>query len=135
MSLSFLMPNSSDLSSGAATEDTAISKGDKLILRGLKFHGFHGVKPEERKLGQKFVVDVDAWMDLHPAGLSDCLSDSISYTEIYRWVIDFHRLPSFIIWYHHHHLSRFYLPKLQKVCNFLVVNAIFYYPMANINFF
>ncbi|KAH7512268.1 hypothetical protein FEM48_Zijuj12G0072500 [Ziziphus jujuba var. spinosa] len=67
-------------------EDAAIPKGDKLILRGLKFHGFHGVKPEERKLGQKFLVDVDAWMDLHPAGLSDRLSDTISYTEIYRIV-------------------------------------------------
>nr|XP_048321534.1 dihydroneopterin aldolase 2 isoform X5 [Ziziphus jujuba var. spinosa] len=71
---------------GVGMEDAAIPKGDKLILRGLKFHGFHGVKPEERKLGQKFLVDVDAWMDLHPAGLSDRLSDTISYTEIYRIV-------------------------------------------------
>ena len=40
-------------------------KGDKLVLRGLKFHGYHGVKEEEKKLGQKFVIDIDAWMDLH----------------------------------------------------------------------
>lgn len=58
-------------------------KGDKLVLRGLKFHGYHGVKQEERKLGQKFMVDVDAWMDLRPAGVSDCLSDTLSYTDIY----------------------------------------------------
>ncbi|MBA0550690.1 hypothetical protein Golob_021614 [Gossypium lobatum] len=44
-----------------------IPTGDKLILRGLKFHGFHGIKPEEKKLGQKFLVDVDAWMDLRKA--------------------------------------------------------------------
>ncbi|XP_059668641.1 dihydroneopterin aldolase 2-like isoform X2 [Cornus florida] len=66
--------------------DEEITKGDKLVLRGLKFHGFHGVKSEERKLGQKFFVDVDAWMDLRTAGKSDCLSDTISYTEIYRIV-------------------------------------------------
>lgn len=60
--------------------------GDKLILRGLKFHGFHGVKDEERKLGQKFLIDVDAWMDLRAAGKSDNLSDTISYTDIYRIV-------------------------------------------------
>ncbi|KAJ7971342.1 7,8-dihydroneopterin aldolase [Quillaja saponaria] len=65
-------------------EDDALIRGDKLILRGLKFHGFHGVKQEERKLGQKFLVDVDAWMDLRPAGVSDSLSDTISYTDIYR---------------------------------------------------
>ncbi|XP_052188906.1 dihydroneopterin aldolase 2-like isoform X2 [Diospyros lotus] len=75
-----------DLQVGAAMDDDKVIKGDKLILRGLKFHGFHGVKPEERKLGQKFLVDVDAWLDLCEAGKSDNLSDTISYTEIYRIV-------------------------------------------------
>ncbi|KAI4352242.1 hypothetical protein L6164_006513 [Bauhinia variegata] len=67
-------------------ESGALLKGDKLILRGLTFHGFHGVKPEERKLGQKFLVDVDAWMDLRAAGKSDLMSDTVSYTSIYRIV-------------------------------------------------
>ncbi|KAL6858718.1 hypothetical protein ACP4OV_017720 [Aristida adscensionis] len=58
--------------------------GDKLILRGMQFHGFHGVKEEEQKLGQKFLVDVDAWMDLAAAGDSDSIADSVSYTDIYR---------------------------------------------------
>eukprot|EP01018_Ginkgo_biloba_P007085 Gb_09844 [translate_table: standard] len=61
-------------------------KGDKLILRGLKFHGFHGVLEEERKLGQKFVVDLDAWLDLKKAGESDNLDDTVSYAEIYSLV-------------------------------------------------
>ena len=65
-------------------EDVEMMKGDKLILRGLKFHGFHGVKQEERILGQKFLIDIDAWMDLQTAGKSDCLTDTISYTAIYR---------------------------------------------------
>ncbi|TYJ40517.1 hypothetical protein E1A91_A04G145900v1 [Gossypium mustelinum] len=68
------------------TTGNGIPTGDKLILRGLKFHGFHGVKSEEKKLGQKFLVDVDAWMDLRSAGRSDLLSDTISYTDIYRIV-------------------------------------------------
>ncbi|OEL13698.1 Dihydroneopterin aldolase 1, partial [Dichanthelium oligosanthes] len=58
--------------------------GDKLILRGLQFHGFHGVKQEEQTLGQKFVVDIDAWMDLAAAGESDSIADTVSYTDIYR---------------------------------------------------
>ncbi|KAK7284764.1 hypothetical protein RJT34_19517 [Clitoria ternatea] len=65
-------------------ETDSLIWGDKLILRGLSFHGFHGAKPEERKLGQKFVIDVDAWMDLRVAGKSDHLPDTVSYTEIYR---------------------------------------------------
>ncbi|XVE75845.1 hypothetical protein DITRI_Ditri12bG0124100 [Diplodiscus trichospermus] len=71
-------------SCGAKVEDVGVPTGDKLILRGLKFHGFHGVKPEEKKLGQKFMIDVDAWMDLRKAGKSDLLSDTVSYTDIYR---------------------------------------------------
>ncbi|KAM7258695.1 hypothetical protein ACFE04_014436 [Oxalis oulophora] len=61
-------------------------RGDKLILRGLMFHGYHGVKPEENKLGQKFLIDVDAWMDLRKPGLSDDIAHTLSYTDIYRIV-------------------------------------------------
>ncbi|XP_027352371.1 dihydroneopterin aldolase 2-like isoform X3 [Abrus precatorius] len=68
----------------AKMQSDALLLGDKLILRGLTFHGFHGAKPEERKLGQKFLVDMDAWVDLRAAGKSDHLSDTVSYTEIYR---------------------------------------------------
>ncbi|XP_056159295.1 dihydroneopterin aldolase 2-like isoform X1 [Syzygium oleosum] len=71
---------------GTSMENLEVLRGDKLILRGLLFHGFHGVKPEERKLGQKFLIDVDAWMDLQAAGKSDELSDTVSYTDIYRLV-------------------------------------------------
>ncbi|WVZ17861.1 hypothetical protein V8G54_010843 [Vigna mungo] len=64
-------------------ESQALIWGDKLLLRGLSFHGFHGALPEERKLGQKFVVDIDAWMDLKRAGKSDNLSDTVNYADIY----------------------------------------------------
>ncbi|TVT98813.1 hypothetical protein EJB05_44010 [Eragrostis curvula] len=67
---------------------------DKLVLRGLQFHGFHGVKQEEKTLGQKFVVDVDAWMDLSTAGETDNISDTVSYTDIYRIVKDVVEGPS-----------------------------------------
>ena len=65
-------------------EDVAVMRGDKLILRGLKFHGYHGMKPEERRLGQKFLVDIDAWLDLRQAGRSDCLSYTVGFADIYR---------------------------------------------------
>nr|AFK38924.1 unknown [Medicago truncatula] len=61
----------------------ALIGGDKLILKGLTFFGFHGAIKEENTLGQKFVVDIDAWMDLKPAGISDHLSHTFSYVEIY----------------------------------------------------
>jgi dihydroneopterin aldolase len=63
-------------------EPLAVGKGggDKLILRGMQFCGFHSVKQEEKQLGKKFVIDVDAWMDLAAGGISH----TASYTDIYR---------------------------------------------------
>ncbi|CAN6218735.1 unnamed protein product [Urochloa humidicola] len=67
---------------------------DKLVLRGLEFYGFHGVRKEEKILGQKFVVDVDAWVDLSIASETDSLSDTVSYADIYRIVKDVVEGPS-----------------------------------------
>lgn len=64
--------------------------GDKLILRGLKFYGYHGAIPEEKTLGQMFMLDIDAWMCLKKAGLSDNLEDSVSYVDIYKLVLLYH---------------------------------------------
>ena len=57
---------------------------DRIILKGMQFYGFHGVNPEERTLGQTYVVDLEVELDLQPAGRSDNLEDTISYTQLYR---------------------------------------------------
>ena len=57
--------------------------GDRIILEGLGFYGYHGVFPEERKLGQRFVVDLTCGLDLSPAGDTDELGRTASYAEIY----------------------------------------------------
>ncbi|KDD73247.1 hypothetical protein H632_c2384p1 [Helicosporidium sp. ATCC 50920] len=56
---------------------------DKILMKGLVFHGYHGVLPEERTLGQKFVVDATLSVSLQKAGLSDNLADTISYASAY----------------------------------------------------
>ncbi len=59
--------------------------GDDLIrLEGMVFHGCHGTLPAERELGQPFVVDVDLYLDLRPAGLSDDLAKTVDYGEVHR---------------------------------------------------
>ena len=59
---------------------------DRIILTGMQFYGFHGVNPEERSLGQPFIVDLDAELDLSAASISDRLPDTVSYTALYRVV-------------------------------------------------
>ena len=50
----------------------------------MQFYGFHGVNPEERTLGQPYLVDLEVELDLRPAGQSDKLEDTVSYTQLYR---------------------------------------------------
>jgi 7,8-dihydroneopterin aldolase/epimerase/oxygenase len=59
---------------------------DRIVLSGLRFHGRHGVFPEEAVLGQPFLVDVELRLDLAPAGRSDDLARSVDYGEVYRQV-------------------------------------------------
>ena len=63
-------------------------KTDRIVLEGMRFYGFHGVNPEERVLGQEYLVDLAVEIDLGRAGRSDRLEDTISYTHIYRAVRD-----------------------------------------------
>jgi dihydroneopterin aldolase len=60
--------------------------GDRILLEGMIFHGYHGTLPAERELGQPFVVDVELRLDLRPAGLSDDLAQTVDYGEVHRRV-------------------------------------------------
>lgn len=57
---------------------------DKIYFNGMAFYGYHGVYPEENKLGQRYQVDLELFLDLAPAGLSDDLKDTINYAEVYQ---------------------------------------------------
>ncbi len=57
---------------------------DRIILQGMQFYGYHGVNPEEKALGQPYLVDLTAELDLTRAGTTDCLEDTVSYTLLYR---------------------------------------------------
>lgn len=59
---------------------------DKISLNELQFYGYHGLFPEERKLGQRFHVDLELFLDLKQAGQSDKMEDSIHYGEVYQLV-------------------------------------------------
>ena len=52
----------------------------------MEFYGYHGVFPEENRLGQRFFVDVEIGMDLSIAGKSDHLEDTVNYADLYQLV-------------------------------------------------
>jgi dihydroneopterin aldolase len=61
---------------------------DCIILKDLQVFARHGVLPEENKLGQRFAVDVTAYLDLRPAGESDDYNRTVCYDGLTRMVMD-----------------------------------------------
>jgi 7,8-dihydroneopterin aldolase/epimerase/oxygenase len=63
-----------------------MADSDEILLEGMRFYAYHGVNPEERALGQRFVVDVVLAVDLRRPGQSDDLVDTVSYSAVYKVV-------------------------------------------------
>jgi dihydroneopterin aldolase len=55
---------------------------DRIVLRGVEGFGHHGVLPEERERGQRFLVDVELDVDLTAAGELDDLAATIDYSSV-----------------------------------------------------
>ena len=55
---------------------------DRVLVRDLQLVARHGVLPEEAVLGQRFVLDITAHLDLLAAGTSDDLAASVSYADL-----------------------------------------------------
>ncbi len=59
---------------------------DCIQLRDLRFLANHGVLKEEKTLGQRFDIDIDLYLNLTQAGLTDVLTETINYAEIYELI-------------------------------------------------
>jgi dihydroneopterin aldolase len=59
---------------------------DKIILKGMRFYGYHGVFPAENQLGQQFFVDMTMFLDLAQANARDDLTLTVNYAEAYHLV-------------------------------------------------
>ena len=62
--------------------------GDRLLLEGMEFYGYHGDIDAERALGGRYRVDVAVRADLRDAGRSDSLSDTLDYVRCFQLVRD-----------------------------------------------
>jgi dihydroneopterin aldolase len=60
---------------------------DRIVLRGLRARGHHGVLPEEREAGQTFLVDLVLNVDTGPAAASDDVTDTVHYGEVAAEVV------------------------------------------------
>jgi len=71
---------------------------DKILLGGIEFFAYGGVSEAERRVGQRYVADVELAYDLHQASASDDLADTVNYSQVYELIVqvgtqsDFHLL-------------------------------------------
>ena len=61
---------------------------DKILMQNLGFYAYHGLLKEESVLGQKFFLDIELEVDTKEAGLTDDMTKSVSYAEVYELVKD-----------------------------------------------
>lgn len=55
-----------------------------ILLENIIFYANHGVSPQEKAVGNEFVVNLKIEIDLSVAAQSDNLKDTVSYAEIYE---------------------------------------------------
>lgn len=66
---------------------------DRIFLRGIQVHAHHGVFEEERRLGQRFVFDVDYWLDVSGYAGADDIAGAVSYGDVYETVVEIAKGP------------------------------------------
>lgn len=60
---------------------------DTIIIKDLKIYAYHGVHAEEKAKGQNFILDINLVVDLSVPCKSDCVEDTVSYSDVIRRVI------------------------------------------------
>lgn len=55
---------------------------DRILVRDLVVYAYHGVHPEEQRLGQRFEVDMTCSLDLREAARLDVAGATVSYASL-----------------------------------------------------
>lgn len=58
----------------------------KIALEGLEFFAYHGYHEEERKIGNRYEVDIWVETDFDQAAENDLLENTIDYAQLYELV-------------------------------------------------
>lgn len=61
---------------------------DRILLHGIQFYAYHGVHDEERRLGQRFLVDVELSLDASGAASHDDVASAVDYSQVHAAVVE-----------------------------------------------
>ena len=82
----------------------------KVALEGIEFFAYHGYYEEERKIGNKYEVNIEVSSDLSIAAKSDALSGTVNYEVLYKIIQDEMMIPSKML----EHVGKRIIDKVMK---------------------
>ena len=59
---------------------------DRILLQGIRFHGYHGLTRMEREVGGRYSIDLEIAYDFSRALTSDRIADTLDYRKVHRLV-------------------------------------------------
>ena len=70
---------------------------NSIILKGVRIYAYHGVLPQEKKIGAYFIIDLKLDTDFSKAMEKDEIEGTISYAEVYDVIKEEMAIPSNIL--------------------------------------
>lgn len=65
-----------------------------IVLKKISIYAYHGVDPQETKVGNTFLIDLKLKTDISTAMATDNLADTVSYAAIYQALVEEMNIPS-----------------------------------------
>lgn len=72
-------------------------KSSYILLENVKFYAFHGVLPQERKVGNDYQVSLRIGYDISRAMVSDDVNGTLNYAEVYQLLSQEMSVPSALL--------------------------------------
>ncbi|WP_185871424.1 dihydroneopterin aldolase [Blattabacterium cuenoti] len=82
----------------------------KIILENIKLLGFHGCMSEEKYVGSYYTINIEVEFDFYQASVSDNLTQTINYVDLYCIVKEEMKINSKLI----EHLAQRIIQKIIK---------------------
>jgi dihydroneopterin aldolase len=68
---------------------------DRILLSGIRFHGYHGLTRMEREVGGRYSIDLELSCEFSRAFDTDRIADTLDYRKIHEVVQEVGRGESF----------------------------------------
>lgn len=69
----------------------------KIKIEGMEFHAYHGLLPEETRIGGRFIVEMLIETDFTKAAEEDDIRGTVNYSEVYDLTAKEMAIPSKLI--------------------------------------